>query len=112
MTSLTLALALTTWMAMPDGDKVAREKEARPEPLPLERSLRTASMAGKFAMLLRQLAAPDDFEKYGDFRELGSREVNEHAGAKDLPKGYWVYVYPYWYIWRDIAALPKIKRPW
>src|SRR5207245_2848211 len=31
----------------------------------------------------------------------------------DLPRGYWVYVAPYWYIWRDlVSATPKVKRPW
>src|SRR5207248_9198215 len=35
-----------------------------------------------------------------------------YGGFKDLPPGYWVYVAPYWYIWRDLKAVPRPKRGW
>src|SRR5205085_7994565 len=66
----------------------------------------------KYEMLLRQIKVPGDKEADGDFKDLGLRDRREYAGHKDLPRGYWVYVAPYWYIWRDLSATPKAKRNW
>jgi hypothetical protein len=82
------------------------------EALPLEKSLCKARAGGKYEMLLRQIKVSADASRYAGFRDLGPCELKEYAGFTDLPKGYWVYVYPYWYIWRDLAATPKVKRPW
>jgi hypothetical protein len=86
--------------------------KASPEALPLGKALRKARVSGKYEMLLRQIKVPADAAQYADFRDLGPREVTNYAGFSDLPKGHWVYVYPYWYIWRDVAATPKVKRAW
>jgi len=40
------------------------------------------------------------------------KKTTEYVGYADLPQGHWVYVHPYWYIWRDRSATPKNKRPW
>jgi hypothetical protein len=78
-----------------------------------EKALRKASVGGRYAMLLRQIPVPQDREKESDFREAGRREVKEYAGFTDLPAGYWVYVYPCWYVWRDLTAQPKpAPRAW
>jgi hypothetical protein len=63
-------------------------------------------------MLLRQISVPQDGEKCGEYQDGGLRQVKEYAGFKDLPRGYWVYVYPYWYIWRDCSLEPRGRRPW
>lgn len=88
------------------------DRDGAPKALPLEKSLRKARVNDKYAMLLRQINVPADAARYADFRDLGLRNVTSYAGFTDLPKGHWVYVYPYWYIWRDLAAAPKMKRPW
>jgi hypothetical protein len=93
-----------------EPDRTARG--AKFQALPPEKALRKAHGGGKYQMLLRQIKAPQDAAQYADFRDLGLRQVKEYAGVTDLPKGYWVYVYPYWYIWRDLAATPKPKRAW
>jgi hypothetical protein len=80
------------------------------ESLPLLQSWRKARVGGKYEMLLRQIKVPQDVEKYADFRDVGPRDVKEYAGFTDLPPGRWVYVFPYWYIWRDLTAGPKPKR--
>jgi hypothetical protein len=87
-------------------------QEARPTALPLEEALAKARCQGKYAMLLRQFKAEADAAQYGAFKDLGLRDVKEHQGQTDLPKGHWVYVYPYWYVWRDLAAETKPKRNW
>src|SRR5436853_3060652 len=66
--------------------------------------LKEASANGKYAMLLKQIAVPQDTETYGIFADSGYWQGTEWAGFKDLPQGYWVYMKPYWYIWRDLTA--------
>jgi hypothetical protein len=80
--------------------------------LKLERALKKASADGKYRMLLRQIKVADDKDYYGEFHDYGMYAKGDYAGHKDLPKGYWVYVEPYWYIWRDLAATPKRNRDW
>ncbi len=80
--------------------------------LPLQESLEKARVDGKYTMLLRQFQAEKDFEKYGAFRDVGPRTLTDYAGLTGLPAGHWVYVYPYWYIWRDVAEKPMPKRGW
>ena len=46
------------------------------------------------------------------FTDAGLKNTREYAGQNDLPKGHWVYVYPYWYIWRDLSNAPKLNRNW
>lgn len=78
--------------------------------LPLEASLAKASVNGKYQMLLRQIKVDSDAAQYKDFHDLGMRNVKTYGGHDNLPKGHWVYVYPYWYIWRDVTAEAS-KRP-
>jgi hypothetical protein len=82
--------------------------------VPLQKNLRKARRDGKYEMLLRQIYAPADREKYSDFYDLGRNKLKDVAGPlfKDVPDGYWVYVYPYWYIWHDLAGQRKQKRAW
>ncbi len=86
--------------------------EAMPKELPLEDAIKKARVDGKYEMLLRQFKVEKDAEKHKDFTDFGYRGATEYAGHKDLPKGFWVYVYPYWYIWRDETAVAKNKRSW
>ena len=77
---------------------------AAPHALPMQESLEKSRVDGKYAMLLRQVKVEKDFDKYGAFRDVGPRTVTDYAGITGLPAGYWVYVYPYWYIWRRPGA--------
>jgi hypothetical protein len=78
----------------------------------LEAALKKARVNGKYEMLLRQIKVAKDRDQYGTFRDAGLKDRIEYAGHRDLPKGYWVYVHPYWYIWRDLAKANKVKRSW
>jgi beta-lactamase regulating signal transducer with metallopeptidase domain len=96
-----------------EKDSTPKEKKSSSaKPLTLEESLRKARADGKYEMLLRQIKVPADADKYGSFHDLGRRDQREYAGHQDLPAGHWVYVAPYWYIWRDLSAAPKPKRQW
>jgi hypothetical protein len=99
------------WLpGQPPADKQA--PAAMMKPLPLEEALVKARVNGKYAMLLRQFKAEADAAQYKEFADVGMRDLRSHAGQNDLPKGHWVYVYPYWYIWRDLTAAPKPNRRW
>jgi hypothetical protein len=65
-------------------------------------------------MLLAQILVENDPAAGGDFKDLGKQSRTEYAGQKDLPQGYWVYVKPYWFIWRDLSsvATQRQKRAW
>jgi hypothetical protein len=57
--------------------------------------------SGKYKTLLRRIHVPADRNHYQNYRDWGFFQGSQWAGHKNLPAGYWVYVYPYWYIWRD-----------
>nr|CAA9254911.1 hypothetical protein AVDCRST_MAG63-2220 [uncultured Armatimonadetes bacterium] len=80
--------------------------------LPLEESLKRAQVGGKYRMLLRQIKVEKDRQEFSAFRDFGYHAATTCAEHTDLPKGYWVYVYPYWYIWRDRVGEPGERRAW
>jgi hypothetical protein len=82
-----------------------------PETLPLQAALRKARVGGTYEMLLGQVKAPRDAARYGDFRDLGL-QLKAPTDAPGLSRGHWVYVYPYWYVWREKTSAPKVKRQW
>jgi hypothetical protein len=86
----------------------------KPKELPLEEALLKARVNGKYQMLLAQIKVDSDAAKYKDFHDLGAKNDKSYAGHDNLPKGHWVYVYPYWYIWRDKTevANQRPKRAW
>jgi hypothetical protein len=78
----------------------------------LEQMLKKAAVDGKYRMLLAQFKVEKDKDEHGEFKDLGMRNMPTYGDHKDLPKGYWVYVYPYWYIWRDLTSVQRPKRDW
>ncbi len=87
-----------------DDDNVRKYQKIevpRPEPLELRKALAKARVDGKYANLLEIFDAEADFDDYGEFSDFGHYPATGYAGQADLPEGYWVYVYPNWYIWKD-----------
>lgn len=60
-----------------------------------------ATCGGKYSDLQDKLEVPEDFENYGAFRDYGYWEGDSYRTFTGLPAGYWVYVYPHWYIWGE-----------
>lgn len=112
-----LLIMIVLW-ALPQLARGEPPEAAKPamalKPLELEASLAKASGNGKYRLLLRQFKVEKDAETHKDFADLGMRELTEYAGQTQLPKGQWVYVYPYWYIWGEqtATAAAKPKRPY
>ena len=69
----------------------------------------------RYRTLLRKFEVPGDQASYGDFCDFGYWSGTSYAGQNGLPAGYWVYLAPNWYIFKDAspagAAHPK-PRPW
>jgi hypothetical protein len=60
-----------------------------------------AHVDGKYQKLLRRIRVPRDKQSYSEFSDYGHYDGSEWAGYNNLPPGYWVYVYPHWYIWEE-----------
>jgi hypothetical protein len=78
----------------------------------LEELLKKATVNGKYRMLIAQFKVENDKGVDGDFKDLGKQSRSEYAGQTGLPKGYWVYARPYWFIFRDLSATQRPKRAW
>lgn len=61
-----------------------------------------ARVNGKYAKLLRRIKVPQDRQTYTDFNDYGPFPATDYAGYNAIPEGYWVYVFPHWYIWGEV----------
>lgn len=59
-----------------------------------------ARAGGKYTTLLKSIECPQDKAKYGAFNDYGFYKKTTWCGQQ-APSGYWVYVAPTWYIWKD-----------
>lgn len=67
-----------------------------------------ASVNGKYSKLLRVMRVEKDKTSWGEFNDAGRFEsMRYYAGETNLPAGYWVYVFPDWYLWGEV----KNKKP-
>ena len=62
-----------------------------------------ASVRGKYETILKTFSAPGDKDRYGELNDLGYQDRTTYGTNRNLPAGYWVYSYPYWYIWKTKA---------
>jgi hypothetical protein len=75
-------------------------------------SLKKARVGGKYQMLLHQIKVEKDQADFGDFCDYGHLSLTTYKGHENLAPGWWVYVAPYWYVWRDKTANVEEKRAW
>jgi hypothetical protein len=69
--------------------------------LSVPKLLDKASSSGKYRELLHVLYLPQDKASYQEFSDYGHYTGTAYAGYNNLTPGYWVYVYPRWYIWKE-----------
>ena len=84
----------------------APETAAQGKPAP------KAGPRGRYRTLLQKIEVPGDRASYGDFCDYGYYTGTSYAGHTNLPAGYWVYLYPHWYIYRDDATAAAQPRAW
>ncbi|MCA8997842.1 MAG: von Willebrand factor type A domain-containing protein [Planctomycetaceae bacterium] len=53
----------------------------------------------RYQELLDKFSVPEDGDIYGEFHEFGYRSGEKYLPRDGRPDGYWVYVYPDWYVW-------------
>lgn len=63
---------------------------------------RTASMDGKYGGLIMAVICPQDRADYGNFNDWGYWGGAPQYCGQNVATGYWVYLFPYWYVWRVI----------
>lgn len=70
----------------------------------------------RYQKLLRTIPAPGDRNTYGDFCDFGYWSGTSYGGQTGLPRGYWVYLAPNWYVYQQSdsapVAAPNASRPW
>ena len=72
---------------------------------------KAARADGRFHMLLRQFRA--DEPSLPERHEAGSKPaLATYQGQKDLPAGHWVWVKPYWFVFRDGPDAEPQNRQW
>jgi hypothetical protein len=76
-------------------------EEGAPEPLGEADALAKANVGGKYRRLLRKFPVESDWRNYTAFYDYGAYPATSYGGQPSLPAGYWVYVYPHWYIWAE-----------
>lgn len=70
-----------------------------PVALDPDAALRKAQSGG-YTGVERTLLARYDYLRYGEYHDYGYSKESVYAGVKDIPPGYWVYVYPHWYVFK------------
>ena len=65
---------------------------------------------GHYRTLLKKFDVPADESSYGDFYDYGFWAGKDYAEQHDLPSGYWVYVAPTWYIFKEPVTSPVPSR--
>jgi hypothetical protein len=109
---------LTVWRApggvaaleRPDRPVTTASTRVTPPELEPAEAAEKASLGGKYRTLLKKVHARFDYLSYGAFSDYGYSKTPEYHGQTGLPEGYWVYVYPWWYIFKDAkenANVPK-----
>jgi beta-lactamase regulating signal transducer with metallopeptidase domain len=119
-----LAIGVLALMVLPGWSPGPKAEPPKPEDKPpvvvkrsdhdrqLKAALKEARVNGKYQMLLRQIKVAEDVDQYTEFNDYGFSQTSSYRGYDNLPAAYWVYVDPYWYLWRDLAATPQAKRAW
>jgi hypothetical protein len=68
--------------------------------------LTRAAVTGKYKHLKRVLLVPNDRSICNQFADFGFWNGTAYADATDLTPGYWVYVYPRWFLWSEGPPRP------
>jgi len=61
------------------------------------------SVNGKYSNLIQKLNCPADKSRYGEFSDYGYWAGGPWCGQTG-EAGYWVWVYPDWYVWSELLA--------
>lgn len=60
----------------------------------------TPDWRGKYSGYVLKMHVPEDVRQYGYCNDYGRWNGTRYRGRHVPPGSYWVYKYPYWYVWR------------
>ncbi|OHB77390.1 MAG: hypothetical protein A2Z34_11690 [Planctomycetes bacterium RBG_16_59_8] len=90
-----------------ESDEAAKKEEAAKQErvIPIgtidQEIVEKAKVDGKYDELIYVLKVPEDKASYGEFKDWGHWGGGAWAGVSDNPAGYWVYVEPYWLVFKN-----------
>jgi hypothetical protein len=93
------ALAMKERLLLAESLKPGQGLETK---LTVPKLLEKASSNGRYRDLLHVLYVPADKASYNDFTDYGYSGTGSWGGYNNLTFGHWVYVYPRWYIWKEL----------
>ncbi|MFH1421980.1 MAG: hypothetical protein ABIH42_04620 [Planctomycetota bacterium] len=67
-------------------------------------AINKASVKGRYIEPFYVLNAPEDSAKYGEFNDYGYWGGGTWLDVPNNPAGYWVYVKPYWIVFKKSSA--------
>ncbi len=68
-----------------------------------------ASVNGKYSDLIQVVNCPSNSANYGEFYDWGYWSGTSWCGQSTQP-GYWVWVNPDWYIWRNVGRSEELQK--
>lgn len=69
-----------------------------------------ASLHGKYVNLLHVITVLEDKVEHGAFCDWGYWSGTEYGDGTNLKPGFWVYVFPKWYVWEKLGAEDKADK--
>jgi hypothetical protein len=69
------------------------------------------TQGNKYSGLIKKIYAPRDLRRYGRCRDYGYSRATQFMGHRIPDRGYWVYAWPYWYVFSDSGRRPTNQRP-
>ena len=85
----------------PGGQGAAPGDPPKPPQPPATTGCSDPTFAGKYSNELRRLNMPEDRARYGVCRDYGPWAGTSYGSHSGLPRGYWVYSFPYWIIYAN-----------
>jgi len=81
------------------------------DPARIRAPIRSRGSGRKYSKLLKKIEAPGDEAMYGEYNDWGYWSGTSYRMHTNLPRGYWVYVTPCWYIFGECADDPPPPPP-
>jgi hypothetical protein len=128
---LRLVVGLVSTFALPACSTTSKEPDTRPAPVVVPEPTaespargsepvtvmatdpradqHRASVGGVYGDLIKTVYVPGDLETYGEFNNYGWWGPGPWAGEMQ-PAGYWVYVYPHWFVWATTTTPDRSFR--
>jgi len=70
--------------------------------LTIPKLLDKASGNNRYRDLMHVIYLPSDKQGYTEYSDYGYSATPNYGGQNNLNSGYWVYVYPRWYVWKEL----------